>query len=93
MLETSAGFKLADKLRALPLHQLERKDSKNRVLAEEIFKEILKVYNEINSKKAVNYLGPLVLGDQLKVAVRETEKIKSGTSVLSEAIKNINNLI
>ncbi|MGA1449730.1 MAG: hypothetical protein ACO4AN_03665 [Candidatus Nanopelagicales bacterium] len=84
---------LADKLRALPLHQLEKKDSKNRVLAEEIFKEILKVYNEINSKKEVNYLGPLVLGDQLKVAGRETEKIQSGASVLAEAIKNINNLI
>ena len=93
MLEVSAGLNLADKLRTLPLHQLEKKDSKNRVLAEEIFKEILKVYNEINSKKEVNYLGPLVLGDQLKVAVKETEKIQSGASVLAEAIKNINNLI
>ena len=93
MLEVSAGLNLADKLRALPLHQLEKKDPKNRVLAEEIFKEILKVYNEINSKKEVNYLGPLVLGDQLKVAVKETEKIQSGASVLAEAIKNINNLI
>ena len=93
MLEVSAGLNLADKLRALPLHQLEKKDSKNRVLAEEIFKEILKVYNEINSKKEVNYLGPLVLGDQLKVAAKETEKIQSGASVLAEAIKNINNLI
>ncbi len=93
MLEVSAGLKLADKLRALPLHQLERKDSKNRVLAEEIFKEILKVYNEINSNKEVNYLGALAIGDQLKVAVKEAEKVKSGAGVLSEAIKNINNLI
>ena len=93
MLEVSAGLKLADKLRALPLHQLERKDSKNQVLAEKIFKEILKVYNEINSKKAVNYLGALAIGDQLKVAEKETEKIQSGASVLAEAIKNINNLI
>lgn len=93
MLEASAGLKLADKLRALPLHQLERKDSKNQVLAEEIFKEILKVYNEINSKKEVNYLGALVIGDQLKVAVKEAEKIKNAAGVLSEAIKNINNLI
>ncbi len=93
MLEASTGLKLADKLRVLPLHQLERKDSKNKVLAEEIFKEILKVYNEINSKKEVNYLGALVIGDQLKVAVREAKKIKNGAGVLSEAIKNINNLI
>jgi hypothetical protein len=93
VLEVSASLKLADKLRALPLHQLERKDSKNRVLAEEIFKEILKVYNEINSKKEVNYLGALAIGDQLKVALKEAKKIKNGAGVLAEAIKNINNMI
>ena len=93
MLEASAGLKLADKLRALPLHQLERKDSKNRVLAEKIFNEIFKIFEKVNSEKEVNYLGPLALGDQLKVALKEAEKMKSSADVLSEAIKNINNLI
>ena len=93
MLEASAGLKLADKLRALPLHQLERKDSKNRVLAEKIFNEIFKIFEKVNSEKEVHYLGPLALGDQLKVALKEAEKMKSSADVLSEAIKNINNLI
>lgn len=93
MLNTSAGLKLADKLRALPLHQLERNKSGNQVVAEEIFNEILKIFKKVNSEKAIHYLGPPALGDQLKVALKEAEKIKSSADVLSEAIKNINKLI
>jgi len=89
----SAGYKLAERLKSLPLYQLERKGESNIPLAEVIFIEILKIFNSLDFTKKVSYLGPLVLGDQLKVALKESVGAPEVQAKIEDSIQKINNLI
>ncbi len=89
----SAGFKLAERLKALPLYRLERKAADGEVLAKSIFNEISSIYKILDFKKSINYLGPLVIADQLIVGLKESKNHKNFESEFNEIIQKINNLI
>ena len=89
----SAGFKLAERLKALPLYRLEREVSGGEVLAKSIFNEISSIYKILDFKKSINYLGPLVIADQLIVGLKESKNHKNFDSEFNKIIQKISNLI
>ena len=89
----SAGFKLAERIKALPLYRLEREAAGGEVLAKSIFNEISNIYKILDFKKSISYLGPLVIADQLIVGLKESKKHKNSEVEFNEIIQKINNLI
>ena len=89
----SAGFKLAERLKALPLYRLEREAAGGEVLAKSIFKEISSIYKTLDFKKSISYLGPLAIADQLIVGLKESQKHKNSEAEFNAILQKINNLI